>query len=652
MQPWEMEVCVLVAEGAVLNPQNVLSVRAGSSRRQGAVQVGKNLRFPVTVKDAAPFKVDLLGIVGAGEVDLLPDDAIYTIPILPPAVCEAGDGGPLGAVVGQTPMQVRLRVANKPSLCGRARAEGKDKVRGRSLPAPASKTCEGAVPELGKASALGKLEHEDDLSLGAAAVQARRYFEDHNVMRLMQALLEALVREQPAEPFTYIATFMDRLSTSQVASLKAAMAAGAVGVRDPTADRPQLQNSLVAGVQDGGFAVQAQTVLCQRTRRSTQEALSAAASDGRLASALAQLPAEEKLQAEAKPEVALKDLLGQCSALELSRLLQHIESGGGQCLAGRPGAPGPGLRARGPATADAGSREPVAELLRMLGECKAEELAELLRGMERGADRRAAAKAPGSGAAARQLPEGGGLRAARSAEPKEKACLALPAPVPFSTRLASPQLSPRVVQEAHDPSADVEVHNVEPCSRKRGVSPLDSPRRIARQPLPPVMQSTGAFGPRAAAAAAESSRQGASSSFQRPAPGPPGTPAFPPGVPRSGGAPAPPERPGCDSGRGQAPAERGSPKTWSFSRGLNLGAPATAARSTEPPKVTFSETIHERVEGLSTKVRASEETQAQLAELMRKVDSLDKCIRERLPFPDPTGVATPTTIEVNPIDWA
>jgi len=166
-----MEVSILNAEGAAADPDTVVSIRAGTSRRQGTIQLDKKLYFPVSYQDAVPFKIDLLRHVGTAQATILPEDNAYDVPIEPPT----GDG--------PHPMKLSFRVGNKPLLCGRARAETKDK----------------AAPELNK------------LAVPAAA-QARRYFDEHNIMRLVQALLEALIRDQPEDPFEYIEAFWGRLS--------------------------------------------------------------------------------------------------------------------------------------------------------------------------------------------------------------------------------------------------------------------------------------------------------------------------------------------------------------------------------------------------------------------------------------------------------
>lgn len=183
----QMEVSVLRAEGAVQEPDTVVSIRAGAARRQGPLQLGRTLRFPSPAGAgpagpglAGPLKVDVLRRLGAAEVAVLPQGGIYSVPLEPSH----------GDTWRDPHMQVQLRISSKPLLCGRARSDVKD---------PA-----GEQPEqLGGEDASG------------SAAQARRYFEGHNVMPVVQALLEALLRDQPEEPHRYIAAFMESIAARE-----------------------------------------------------------------------------------------------------------------------------------------------------------------------------------------------------------------------------------------------------------------------------------------------------------------------------------------------------------------------------------------------------------------------------------------------------
>lgn len=177
---------MLSAEGAAQDPDCILSVRAGSSRRQGALKLNKTFQFPVTGRDAVPFKVDLLRHVGSAQAKLTAEDGTYAMSIDPPV-----DKG------AHSSIRLDLQVTNRPLMCGRKREELRTSSRREGH-------ISGVKP---------RLSAELDVQ-SSEAVQARCYFEDHNIMRVVQSMLEAILRDQPSDPREYIATFMDRISAT------------------------------------------------------------------------------------------------------------------------------------------------------------------------------------------------------------------------------------------------------------------------------------------------------------------------------------------------------------------------------------------------------------------------------------------------------
>lgn len=200
-----MEVKLLGIEGAVEDPDSIISLRASSLRRQGKPQVGVSLNFPMSLREATPFKIDVLRAVGVGHAMVPPEGGDLNVDIIPPS-----------EQLEASPKSLSLRVTSMPQLCGRSRQELKT---GSSGLGTADQDVSGQSQQGDQASsaAMGKEPTATDpmemLQIGSGAtVQARQYFDDHNVMRVVQALLEALIRDQPAEPFEFIAAFMDSLS--------------------------------------------------------------------------------------------------------------------------------------------------------------------------------------------------------------------------------------------------------------------------------------------------------------------------------------------------------------------------------------------------------------------------------------------------------
>jgi hypothetical protein len=190
-----MEVAVIRAEGAVTDPDSLLSVRVASSRRLAPVELNKPLQFACPAAEAIPFKVDALRKIGAAHHKIGPEDAVYSVPI--------------STVHGQaddaSPMRVTLKVKSNFHLCGRSRQEPRNGTSAnvsRELPQKPDEAMVGIQDK----------QMQNSPIFQSTVAEARQYFDDHNVMRCIQALLEALIREQPSEPLEFISIFMERLS--------------------------------------------------------------------------------------------------------------------------------------------------------------------------------------------------------------------------------------------------------------------------------------------------------------------------------------------------------------------------------------------------------------------------------------------------------
>lgn len=186
-----IQVSVSRAEGAVQEPGSLLSIRVGSSRRQGSVQLCRPCRFPERISDSTPARVDVMRRVGCGQVEISPEDETYSVPI------KASSSSSSSSI------SLKLRVKNAPRLCGRAKPLGKQ--------LNAAEPLDGHIKESELIS--------PDSPLGVAA-QSRRYLDEHNILQVVQVLLEALVTDQPEEPREYIASFLDRLQIDQQSTAK------------------------------------------------------------------------------------------------------------------------------------------------------------------------------------------------------------------------------------------------------------------------------------------------------------------------------------------------------------------------------------------------------------------------------------------------
>eukprot|EP00746_Dinoflagellata_sp_MGD_P156776 gnl/MRDRNA2_/MRDRNA2_85964_c0_seq1.p1 gnl/MRDRNA2_/MRDRNA2_85964_c0~~gnl/MRDRNA2_/MRDRNA2_85964_c0_seq1.p1 ORF type:complete len:1144 (+),score=311.29 gnl/MRDRNA2_/MRDRNA2_85964_c0_seq1:120-3551(+) len=179
-----MEVSLVDAHGV---PEGcLLSIRAGSTRRQAPLeqQAQQPFKFPHRSDKDTPFKVDILSAVGSSQIMVrakdIPNAGVdYTVPLT------TQDGSTMG---------VTLRVKEGGSL--------------GSSPA-------GAPPvDTEKHSRLGEpLFNVGNMVMDTpasrrhlAALRARTYLEHHNMLSFIQGLLQTMIKEQPSDPWDFIAS--------------------------------------------------------------------------------------------------------------------------------------------------------------------------------------------------------------------------------------------------------------------------------------------------------------------------------------------------------------------------------------------------------------------------------------------------------------
>eukprot|EP00418_Pyrodinium_bahamense_P091299 CAMPEP_0179039752 /NCGR_PEP_ID=MMETSP0796-20121207/15299_1 /TAXON_ID=73915 /ORGANISM="Pyrodinium bahamense, Strain pbaha01" /LENGTH=504 /DNA_ID=CAMNT_0020736087 /DNA_START=63 /DNA_END=1574 /DNA_ORIENTATION=- len=145
-----MFACNNLPEGAIF------SVRAGQVRRQAAVAGNRPFRFPAKPLDS-PLKVEVFKPVGAAYVVLRPGEDQYKVKF-----ASAGQ---------ETPMSCEVHVKS---------------VADGSAPPPTP----GA---------------EEPKETSTSSKEAREYLESHAVMQFVQALLQTLIKDKPADPYAYMA---------------------------------------------------------------------------------------------------------------------------------------------------------------------------------------------------------------------------------------------------------------------------------------------------------------------------------------------------------------------------------------------------------------------------------------------------------------
>lgn len=146
-----VEVSILSHTGI---PQDaVLSIRAGSARKQAAIGSGKPFRLPHLSVQESPVKIDIMQCIGTAYLCVKPGEERYQ------AVFQTG---------GCQPMVCELGVRPTP---------GEDSDR-RDEPAPEASPCS-----------------ED----------AQQYLDRHGIVPFVQAVLQTVIKERPEDPFKHVA---------------------------------------------------------------------------------------------------------------------------------------------------------------------------------------------------------------------------------------------------------------------------------------------------------------------------------------------------------------------------------------------------------------------------------------------------------------
>lgn len=207
-----MELHVVGTEG--IPDGCVLSVRAGSTRRQAPVSADRPFRFPTSTSEALPFKVDVLEPVATARLILRPGeerrtDCQYTIP-LESAAAAAAEGfddtklanAAVEAAAEQAEMSVTIAVrptndeaesgagakkSDTVGATGNADAEGGDANRPDSSKGKRATNGSSASSRHGQASA------------------AREYLDQHNLVEFTQLLVQSVIKEQPDRPYAFMA---------------------------------------------------------------------------------------------------------------------------------------------------------------------------------------------------------------------------------------------------------------------------------------------------------------------------------------------------------------------------------------------------------------------------------------------------------------
>lgn len=218
---------VLVNETNDLPEGSIVSIRAGSTRRQAPIPLTEPFRFPHLPFNAKHVKVDIMNTVGTGRLDINTGREVEKYEV------------PLRMVDGKE-AKVGLTVREEPSLCGKRAAELKQ----------FDKNLRGGVGDstgtLGSVSASPSAPQTPSTGGGdktKAVLDTRMYSRDHNLAGVVQEMLQFVLRERPDSPYAFMAAYLSRKAQERGEDLsrfmdeaiagKTALQAGAEAVEDP-----------------------------------------------------------------------------------------------------------------------------------------------------------------------------------------------------------------------------------------------------------------------------------------------------------------------------------------------------------------------------------------------------------------------------------
>eukprot|EP00928_Gymnodinium_smaydae_P064582 TRINITY_DN4786_c2_g1_i2.p1 TRINITY_DN4786_c2_g1~~TRINITY_DN4786_c2_g1_i2.p1 ORF type:complete len:352 (+),score=73.48 TRINITY_DN4786_c2_g1_i2:90-1145(+) len=136
---------------------SIFSVRVGTTRKQGQLQIDKPIKFTSLKSEANPFTIDLYAPIASTRLTLLPQATNYTVDL------DKINGGSL---------RLGLEITDPDEPVSPTRAAEKEKA---------------------------KAETQDERANGC-----KDYIGKHGLMDFMQHLMQSLLVDQPADPFDYL----------------------------------------------------------------------------------------------------------------------------------------------------------------------------------------------------------------------------------------------------------------------------------------------------------------------------------------------------------------------------------------------------------------------------------------------------------------
>jgi hypothetical protein len=157
----------------------LLSVRAGATRRQAAIEIDKpcQLSFPKNIAHGSPLKVDLLAVLGSCSIETKALCDTYS--------CDVKSN------YGGSDMQIKLRVKEDMDAVYNAHAKN---LRSSSCPPNNPESMDENFPN---SSYILNVQ-------SPAVVGAHAYLDSHGLLTWLHDVLQILIRDRPDDPWSYI----------------------------------------------------------------------------------------------------------------------------------------------------------------------------------------------------------------------------------------------------------------------------------------------------------------------------------------------------------------------------------------------------------------------------------------------------------------
>lgn len=157
----------------------IISIRAGSTRRQAQLAtLDRAFKFPNEPEECSTFKVDVLNMLGSARLAYNPSEDQYSL-MLDPV-----EGGAV-----QPDESSGMEVAFRVRRCDNAKGEGVEDA-----------TAQEASQDRDK-------QKEQD---------ARQYLEKHGLTTFMQFLMQSLMKDKPANPYSFLQKQVTKRMVSEV----------------------------------------------------------------------------------------------------------------------------------------------------------------------------------------------------------------------------------------------------------------------------------------------------------------------------------------------------------------------------------------------------------------------------------------------------